>query len=139
MKWDLNIMSSFVEEFKKYQKQERVLTGAMVLMMILAPVAFTELMNHKIHWVASCLAALGILFVALGIYILRSRVSERLLKKYEKLDVGSVLSKKIHAQSARRFVITNRGYNHYYLKCLKTGEQVLVSKHRVREDFDIAN
>jgi hypothetical protein len=33
-------MSSFVEEFKKYQTQERWLTGAIVLVSFLAPVVF---------------------------------------------------------------------------------------------------
>jgi hypothetical protein len=53
--------------------------------------------------------------------------------------LGAVLAKKISPARPGRFVITNRGYNHYYLRCLNTGEQVLVSKSRVREDFDIAN
>ncbi|WP_374073250.1 hypothetical protein [Bdellovibrio bacteriovorus] len=132
-------MSSFVEEFKKYQRQERLLTGAIVLVSVLAPVSFTALMNNKIHWSISCLVAATMLSTAMWIHVVRNRVSEKLLSKYETLDVGSVLAKKLTSKNPRRFVITNRGYNHYYLKCLNTGEQVLVSKHRVQEDFDIAN
>lgn len=132
-------MSSFVEEFKKYQKQERWLTGAIVLVSFLAPVVFTILLERKAHWAVSGAAGGTLLVLALWIHMVRARVAEKILTKYETLDVGAVLAKKITPQSPRRFVITNRGYTHYYLKCLHTGEQVLVSKHRVREDFDIAN
>ncbi len=46
-------MSSFVEEFKKYQKQERQLTVAIVLVSVLAPVSFTLLLDRKVHWLIS--------------------------------------------------------------------------------------
>ncbi|WP_415061205.1 hypothetical protein [Bdellovibrio sp.] len=132
-------MSSFVEEFKKYQKQEGILTGAIVLVSVLSPVSFTWMMEHKFHWILSVSVGVMMLVAAFWIQLIRNRVSAKLLGKYETLDVGSILSKKLTPKQPRRFVITNRGYNHYYLKCLNTGEQVLVSKHRVREDFDIAN
>lgn len=132
-------MSSFVEEFKKYQKQEGILTGAMVLVSVLSPVSFTWMMEHKFHWILSASVGVIMLLAAFWIQLIRNRVSAKLLGKYETLDVGSILSKKLTPKQPRRFVITNRGYNHYYLKCLNTGEQVLVSKHRVQEDFDIAN
>ncbi len=132
-------MSSFAEEFKKYQKQERLLTGGIVLVSVLAPVSFTWLLEHKVSWAISGLAALACLATASWLHYVRTQVAQKLMGKYEKLDVGAVLAKKISPIMPHRFVITNRGFNHYYLKCLKTGEQVLVSKDRVREDFDIAN
>lgn len=132
-------MSSFAEEFKKYQKHERLLTGGIVLMSVLAPVAFTFMMEKKVSWAISGLVALALLTTASYFHYVRTQISQKLLGKYEKLEVGSVLAKKISTIKHHRFVITNRGFNHYYLKCLKTGEQVLVSKDKVREDFDIAN
>lgn len=132
-------MSSFVEEFKKYQRQERLYTGGLVLLSVLAPVSFTWLINQKVHWLLAGAVAALLVAGAILLHLLRTQVGSKLLHKYENLDVGSVLSKKISPQSPRRFVVTNRGYNHFYLRCLNTGEQVLVSKHRVREDFDIAN
>ncbi|WP_413581500.1 hypothetical protein [Bdellovibrio sp. HCB288] len=132
-------MSSFSDEFKKYQKQERRLTGAIVLVSVLAPVSFTLLLERKFHWAVCGSTAFAFLVSAVALHIYRSHVSQKLLKKYETLDVGSVLAKKISPKNPSRFVITNTGYNHFYLRCLNTGEQTLVSKHRVREDFDIAN
>ena len=131
--------STFSDEFKKYQKQERALTGAIVLISVLAPITSSILLERRVHWISSACVGIVMLAVALGLRFYRSKVSEKLLKKYEKLDVGAVLAKKISPSRPGRFVITNRGYNHYYLRCLNTGEQVLVSKNRVREDFDIAN
>lgn len=132
-------MSSFVEEFKKYQRQERLLTGGLVLLSVMAPVSFTWLMDEVVHWAVALSAAFVFVCGAVVLHLLRTRVSEKLLSKYETLDVGSVLAKKISPVQPRRFVVTNRGFNHFYLRCLNTGEQVLVSKHRVHEDFDIAN
>ena len=133
-------MSSFVKEFKKYQQQERWLTATIVLFSLLAPVTFSWLMDKKIHWAISAGAAGVLLIAAAGIHLIRSRVAAKLVTKYQNLDVGYILSKKLVAnKNTHRFVITNTGYNHYYLKSLNTGEQMLVSKHRVREDFDIAN
>lgn len=132
-------MSSFVDEFKKYQKQERWLTGVIVSVSFLAPLTFTILLDKKAHWLISSFIGLGLLLIAMWAHIVRRRVADKVLNKYESLGVGSVLAKKITMQKSRRFVVTNRGYNHFYLKCLNTGEQVLVPKHRVREDFDIAN
>ncbi len=132
-------MSSFVTEFKKHQKQERILTGSLVLLSVLAPVSFTWMMNQKMNWIVSTIVAASFLLSALWLHVIRNRIAGKLLSKYETLEIGSVLTKKITPKNPKRYVVTNLGYNHFYLKCLKTGEQVLVSKHRVREDFDIAN
>lgn len=133
-------MSSFVQEFKKYQKQERFLTGAIVLVSVLAPISFTWMMEKKMHWSLSGLVGVVFVLAALWMHFYRGRVAKKLLDQYETLDIGSVLAKKITpAKPNSKFVVTNRGYNHFYLRCVDTGEQVLVSKHRVREDFEIAN
>ncbi|WII71075.1 hypothetical protein QJS83_11440 [Bdellovibrio sp. 22V] len=132
-------MSTFVKEFKKYQKQERLLTGSMVLVSVLAPISFTWLMEKRAHWTVSTAVVVFMCATALYLHAIRARVASKLMKKYEDLDVGSVLAKKLAPTDPRKFMVTNRGYNHFYLKCLSTGEQVLVSKHRVQEDFDIAN
>lgn len=132
-------MASFSQEFRKYQKQERFLTATIVLGAVLAPVLFTWLMDMKVHWVLAGGAALLVVLTATGVHIYRDKVAKKILKHYEDLEVGSVLAKKISPKKPTQFVITNTGYNHFYLKCLSTGEQVLVSKRRIREDFDIAN
>lgn len=133
-------MSSFVQEFKKYQKQERFLTGAIVLVSVFAPVSFTWMMEKKMHWSLSGLVGVVFVLAALWMHFYRGRVAKKLLDQYETLEIGSVLAKKITpAKPNNKFVVTNRGYNHFYLRCVDTGEQVLVSKHRVREDFEIAN
>lgn len=132
-------MSSFVEEFKKNQNQERLLTSGIVVLSILAPISLTALLECHVNWIISGATALGCLLGASGLHYLRTQIAEKIVVKYEKLDVGAVLAKKISQRMPQHFVITNRGYSHYYLKCLNTGEQVLVSKDRVREDFDIEN
>jgi hypothetical protein len=85
------------------------------------------------------MAALAVVLSGLWLQFYRRQLSEKLLAKYESLDIGAILKKKMNRKNPRQFVIVNRGYNHYYLKCMNTGEQVLVSKSRIQEDFDIAN
>ncbi|AHI05957.1 hypothetical protein BDW_07285 [Bdellovibrio bacteriovorus W] len=133
-------MSTLVADFKKYQKKERTLTVAIVLASVAAPIASSVLLNMKVDWVYALLVGVSFLAIAVWFHLVRSKVSQRLIVKYEALDIGSVLAKKIStATNHQKFVITNTGYNHFYIRCLNTGEQSLVSKHRVREDFDIAN
>ncbi|XGC79376.1 hypothetical protein ACES2L_08545 [Bdellovibrio bacteriovorus] len=127
------------QEFVKYQKLEKFLTGTMVLLSVFTPVMVSIMLNKGFHWAYSVALAGTFMFFALWTHVIRSRVSKKLLSKYEQLQVGSVLSKKLTPTQPRQFVITETDYNHFYLKCLKTGEKVLLSKRRVREDFDIAN
>lgn len=65
----------------------------------------------------------------------------RLLQKrqfdQEGHDIGAVLAKKVHKQQTR-FLITHKGYSHYYLESEATGEKLLVAKTKVHEDFDVA-
>lgn len=132
-------MSTLVADFKRYQKKERTLTVAIVLASVAAPIASSVLLNMKVNWIYALLVGISFLVLATWLHLVRSKVSQRLIIKYEALDIGSVLAKKISTTNNHKFVITNTGYNHFYIRCLSTGEQSLVSKHRVREDFDIAN
>jgi uncharacterized membrane protein len=91
-------MSSFVDEFKKYQKQERWLTGVIVSVSFLAPLTFTILLDKKAHWLISSFIGLGLLLIAMWAHIVRRRVADKVLNKYESLGVGSVLAKKITMQ-----------------------------------------
>lgn len=132
-------MASFSNEFKKYRKQERILTATIVLVAVVAPVSFTWLMQHQVHWAVSMLCAIFVIVTAGWIHLCRDQVAKKILSTYESIDVGAVLDKKIISKPTGQFVVTNRGYNHFYLRCNHTGEQVLVSKNKVREDFNITN
>lgn len=131
---------SLAQEFKKYQKLERVLTIAIILLSVLAPISFSWIREKQTPRGVS--AALGILFLSAAVVIcwIRHRVSQRLIKHYEALDIGAVLQKKMATRNEKnRFVIINTGREHFHLKCLCSGRPLLVSKSRVREDFDIEN
>jgi predicted lysophospholipase L1 biosynthesis ABC-type transport system permease subunit len=125
-----------IEEIQRYQKKEKILSVALVTVAVIAPITFSFLMDKKIHWVFSASVCFSILMLALWIQFFRSRISRQVKQKYESLDIGATLTRK--SPLSPKFVITNTGYSHYYLKCVKTGEQVLVSRHRAHEDFDIA-
>jgi hypothetical protein len=121
------------KEIKKYQKKEKVLSAALISVATLAPITFTYLMERKIHWLFSLSIAFSVLLLSLWILFYRSSISRKLKVKYESLERGLVLSKRSRQQ--QRFIITNAGYSHYYLKSLETGEQLLVSRERAQEDF----
>lgn len=127
------------QEFAKYQKLEVFLTSAMVLLSVFTPITVSIMLNKGFHWAYSVSLAGTMIFFAMWIHLVRARVTQKLLSKYEELQVGSVLAKKLTPKSPRHFVVTEKSYNHFYLKCLHTGEQVFLSKSRVCEDFDIAN
>lgn len=130
---------SFSGEFRKYQKRERLLTSGIVLIAAFAPICFTFLIQRKVHWVISLFFAVIMIVGAAWAHVYRDKVSKKILRTYEDIEIGSVLAKKISSRTPRKYVVVRRGYNHFYLQCLGTGEQVLVSKNKVREDFNITN
>lgn len=132
-------MHSFVQEFEKYKRQERFLTGAIILLSVCAPLTFSFLLDKSFPAFLAVLSGISFMGIALWIFILREKITRKLLHKYENLDVGYVLRKKIGHRIPRKFVITSRDSNYFYLKCLETQEVILLSKDRLREDFDIAN
>lgn len=123
-------------EFKKLQKREKLLSALLVTICTMAPVLFTVLTQKKAHWVLCATTACVLGISAFWIQFYRSHISQKLKHRFESLDVGLILALK-NAQ-ARRYVITNTGYNHYHLKSLETGEQVLVNRRRAREDYNIS-
>lgn len=133
------MVASFSNDFKKYQKRERLLTSTIVLIAALAPVCFTFLIQQKVHWVISLLFAVVMIVAAAWIHIYRDHIAKKILRTYENIEIGSVLAKKISSRTPSRYVVVNRGHKHFYLQCLGTGEQVLVSKNKVHEDFNITN
>ncbi|KYG63892.1 hypothetical protein AZI86_13830 [Bdellovibrio bacteriovorus] len=131
---------SLAQEFKKYKKLERVLTALVILISVLAPISFSWIMDKKLHGGISSVIAFLFLAAAFGVYVIRHQVSQRLMKHYESLDIGAVLQKKMASEKQnQRFVIINTGREHFHLQCLCSGTPLLVSKSRVREDFDIEN
>lgn len=133
------MMTNTERDFRKHQSQERLLSGLLVACSVLAPVSFTWLSQKEFYWIISVGTALSFVMAALIVQLLRQFLSQKLENHYENLNVGAVLEKKIGPSNRNRFVITHCGYNHYYVTSLKSGERVLVSKHRVREEFDIAH
>ena len=132
-------MNCSERNFRKFQAQEKLLSGLLVACSVMAPVSFTWLSQKEFYWIISVGAAVSFVMTALVLQIFRQNLNQRLESHYEQLAVGSVLEKKVGPASRNKFVITHCGYNHYYVTSLKSGERVLVSKNRVREEFDIAH
>lgn len=124
------------EDFRHFQKRERILSGLLVVVATTAPVAFTYLMQRRVHWLVSFGSACALVAAAIWIHLYREKISKKIKVKYETLEIGRVLSKK--SRQRHRYVITNMGYNHYYLKSLENGEQVLIPRRRAREDYDLS-
>lgn len=131
---------SLAQEFKKIQKLERVLTIAIIVISVLAPISFSWITEKKPHGYTSAGIAASFVVSAFIIYWIRQQISQKLLRHYEALDIGAVLQKKMTPRKEKnRFVIINTGREHFHLQCLCSGRPLLVSKSRLREDFDIEN
>lgn len=130
--------SKFERNFRKYQAQEKILSGLLVAFSVLAPVSFAWLTQKEFYWILSVGIAISFVMAALVVQLLRQHLIQRLENHYENLDIGAVLQKKIGPTHSHLFVITHCGYNHYYVKSLRSGERSLVSKSRVREEFELA-
>ena len=131
---------SLTHDFKKLRSLERALTGIIIFLAVIAPISFSLIQKMQWHLGVSVILGVVILVAAISIHVVRSRVSAKLFKHYEELEVGRVLQKKMTAQKElNRFVIINTEREHLHLKCLCSGVPMLVSKNRVREYFEIEN
>jgi membrane protein YdbS with pleckstrin-like domain len=68
---------SLSQEFKKYQKLERVLTISIILISVLAPISISWIMEKKLHWGVSAALAASLLISAFVIHVIRQRVSQK--------------------------------------------------------------
>ncbi len=125
-----------IPNFKKYQKKERVLSVALLSVAAMAPITMTLMMEKKIHWMLSGSVGFAVLMASLWISLYKNRLEQKLKAELESLDIGHILASK--SKATNRFVITNTGYDHYYIKSLDNGEQMLISRRRAIEDFDLA-
>lgn len=123
------------DEFKRFRKAEKFLSGMLVFVATTAPVTFTYLMQKRVHWIVSLGSACALVAAAAWIHLYREKVAKKIKVKYESLDVGRVLAKKTRSH---RYVITHTGYNHYYLESLENGEKLLIPRRRIHEDYDIS-
>ncbi len=121
------------QQLKIHQRKEKLLSGLLMGISLAAPVVFTYLMGSHIHRALASFLAFSVLMLCLWILLYRSHVSRQVKRSYESLEVGLILARK--ARHAKKFIITKQGYTHYYLKCLDTGEQLLISRQRAHDDF----
>lgn len=129
--------SRFVSDFRKYQSYEKTLSAMIVFIAVLSPVILASLLDNDLQVVYLVVLAGLLVSSTVGLVYIRSLISHRIKDQYRRLDVGATLRKKIVAHPST-FVIINKTYQHFCLQDQK-GSRILVPKHRIQEDFDIAN
>lgn len=133
----ISMNSQVVTDFRKYKTYEKTLSAMIVFISVLSPIILASLLDHKLQ--VFYLIFLGVLMVSftLGLIYIRTLISDRLRLQYMNLDVGATLKKKL-TTNRTQFVIVNKTYQHFCLQDQR-GLKILVPKHRIQEDFDIAN
>lgn len=133
-------MASYLKNYNKNKNLERKLSTLVAGIVFAAPLVVSLMLYFHLPPVGVFISGVS-LFVGAGlVQHYKNQATEKVQQSFLNLDIGYVLAKKpISKSGPSHFVISNKGFNHYYLKCLATGEQFLVSKSRVRDDFDIEN
>ncbi len=128
-----------INEIRSIQSKARLLYALFAISLIASPVIPSLVIRNGDH--TALALALGFIFVFVAFFaqFRRSKISRELSHKFEQLQVGVRLEKKIPQSNTKEFLIIDKSARHFSLQCIQTGQNILVCKHRVREDFDIAN
>lgn len=128
-----------LKEIRAIQHQERSLTALFVICLIASPVVPSLMMKNQSPSLVPLL--IGLFFVAIAFWAQykRAQMARQLLATFDNLSVGAKLEKKLTRNTPQQFLIVDKTPGHFNLRCVQTGESILVSKGRVREDFEIAN
>lgn len=120
--------------YKKEKLKTNVLSGLIVFCSIAAPLSFSLLIQKKINPVVAFLIGSTFIFVLFILAYMRWNVLKNLEHKYDMVRAGMTVKKK---QSALLYEIVQESPKFYYLKDTVDNKKMMISKEKLRSDFDL--
>ena len=94
----------------------------------------TLLIQQKINAVAAFSVGLSFVFVLLILAYFRSSALKNLEQSYNEVRTGMKVKKK---QSASMYEIVQESHNFFYLKDTLDNKKMMISKEKLRSDFEL--
>lgn len=131
-------MSKKVNDYRSNYKREKlktsVLSGLVFFCSIAAPVSFSILIQRKINAVAAFSVGVGFVFALLILAYFRANAMKKLENSYNQVHPGMKVKKK---QSTSLYEVVQESPNYFYLKDTIENKRMMVSKEKLRSDFEL--
>jgi hypothetical protein len=126
--------SVYKNNFKKEKMKTNILSGLIFFCSISAPMSFSFLIQKKINAVAAFSVGLSFVFLLLILAYFRSLALKNLEQSYNQIRTGMKVKKK---QSASMYEIIQESPNFFYLKDTLDNKKMMISKEKLRSDFEL--
>ncbi len=126
--------ASIENTFKKQKVRTNILSGLIFFCSIAAPISFSLLVQKKINALAAFSVGLSFVFALIILAYLRANAIKTLEHSYSQVRAGMKVKKK---QSTTRYEVVQESHNFFYLKDASSSKRMMISKEKLRADFEL--
>ncbi len=126
--------NSFGGSYKKEKMKAGVLSAFIVVCSIAAPVSFSLLIQAKFNPILAFTVGLSFVFTLFILAYIRSELLIKLEDKYNQVRAGMKVKKR---ESALMYEILQESPNFFYLKDTVDNKRVMISKEKLRNDYEL--
>lgn len=120
--------------YKREKLKTNILSGLIFCCSIAAPLSFSLLIQKKINAIAAFSVGLSFVFILVILAYFRSQALKNLEQKYNEVRTGTKVKKK---QSESTYEVMQESPNFFYLKATIDNKKMMVSKEKLRSDFEL--
>jgi signal transduction histidine kinase len=129
-----NFKNTYKNKYKREKIKTNILSGLIFFCSISAPMSFSFLIQQKINAVAAFSVGLSFVFILLILAYFRSSSLKNLEQSYSEVRTGMKVKKK---QSASMYEVVQESHNFFYLKDTLDNKKMMISKEKLRSDFEL--
>lgn len=129
-----NFKKNYKNKYKREKLKTNILSGLIFFCSISAPMSFSFLIQQKINAVAAFSVGLSFVFVLLVLAYFRSNALKNLEQSYNEVRAGMKVKKK---QSTSMYEVVQESHNFFYLKDTIDNRRMMISKEKLRSDFEL--
>lgn len=120
--------------YKKKKIRTNVISGMIFFCSIAAPMSFSLLMQSRINVIAAFSVGFTFVFVLLILAYIRANAIKDLENSYNHVRTGMKVKRK---QSTSRYEVLQESQNFFYLKDTNSPKKMMISKEKLRADFEL--
>jgi hypothetical protein len=130
----MSLILNFKKRYEREKLKVNILSGLIVFCSVSAPLSFSFLIQQKINAIAAFSVGLSFVFLLLILAYFRSSAIENLELKYRQIKTGMKVKKKL---SSCLYEVVQESPNFFYLKDTLDNKNMMVSKDKLRADFEV--
>ncbi|MBL7542375.1 MAG: hypothetical protein JNL11_01095 [Bdellovibrionaceae bacterium] len=127
-------LNTYKSNYKKQKLKTDILSGLIFFCSISAPISFSFLVQQKTNAIAAFSVGLSFVFALFILAYFRSAALKSLEQSYNQVRTGMRVKKK---QSASLYEVVQESHNYFYLKDTLDNKKMMISKEKLRSDFDL--